>query len=113
MQINTRVLLTEAEKAIQKGLRAVARETLRRSNQKAPDDPGTDGRDLKKSGSVSVDDLSAQVSYTARHALFQHERLDYQHPNGGEAKFLERAASEVSAGPGEQIMARAVREVFK
>lgn len=82
-------------------------ETLPRT----PDDPATSGDDLP--GSLTVDpatpdDLQAAVYTNAAHAVYQHESLDLQHPNGGQAKYLESAALE-SAGEGERIMAAALR----
>jgi hypothetical protein len=34
------------------------------------------------------------VVFRAPHAWIQHERLDYQHPDGGQAKYLETPASD-------------------
>lgn len=82
------------EKAAREGMREAGREVLRRSNALAPKDDG----DLVKSGRVTVDDLTVQVSYTAVHAVWQHEHLDWQHPDGGQAKFLEAAADEIDIG---------------
>ncbi len=84
-------LLSTTEKAAQDGLREGGREILANSNRRAP----RDDDDLVKSGGVRIDDLTMQVAYTAKHAPYQHERLDFAHPNGGEAKFLESAAAEV------------------
>ena len=42
-----------------------------------------------------VDDVGATVRFTAPHAYLQHENLDYQHPDGGEAKYLENAVFDV------------------
>lgn len=95
-------ILTTIEKAAQDGLREAGRAVLKRSNEMAP----KDDLDLVKSGRVTVDDLTVQVSYTAVHARFQHENLDYEHADGGQAKFLERAADEVDVG---RIVAEKVR----
>jgi len=78
---------------------------LKDSNQRAPRDDGT----LVKSGRVTVDDLTVQVSYTAVHAALQHERLDWRHADGGEAKFLETAAEAVDA---EGIAAKALQKAL-
>ena len=45
-------------------------------------------------GRVEVDDLEVRVVFRAPHAWLQHERLDYQHPHGGQAKYLETAAGD-------------------
>lgn len=72
------------------GLRKGGRELLRDARERAPEDDG----DLKKSARLRQDGLEATVKFTAPHSWLQHERLDYQHPGGGEAKFLENAALE-------------------
>lgn len=80
------------EQAAVKGMRAGARAVLKRSNELAP----KDDEDLARNGRVRVDDLTVQVSYDSPYAVLQHERLDYEHAGGGQAKFLETAAREVS-----------------
>lgn len=48
---------------------------------------------LRESGSVahaSASDLNSAVSYNARpYDVIQHERTDFRHPHGGQAKYLE------------------------
>lgn len=88
--VELKPILSTVEKAAQDAMRKGGRALLKRSNELAPRDDG----DLIKSGKVVVDDLSVTVRYTAPHAVFQHERGDYTHDDGG-AKFLERASDEV------------------
>ena len=97
-------ILSAVEKAAQDAMRKAARELLKRSNELAPRDDG----DLIKSGKVVVDDLSVTVRYTAPHAVFQHERLEWSHDDGG-PKFLERASDEIDIGA---AVAEAVREAL-
>lgn len=71
---------------------------LEESQHLVPVDTGA----LKDSGRVSQDGLEAAISYgaedgagrngqdTAKYAIPQHERLDFQHPNG-QPKYLETA----------------------
>lgn len=99
MKIHNPILST-IEAAVQKGLREAGREVLKESNANAPKLSGA----MIKSGRVTVDDLTVQVSYTGIVALMQHERLDYRHDDGG-PKFLENAALGVDV---ESIIARAV-----
>ena len=82
--------LTEIQAAAQAALVEVATEVLKRAQTLAP---VLDGK-LKGSGRVEVDDLEVRVVFRAPHAWIQHERLDYQHPHGGQAKYLETAASD-------------------
>jgi hypothetical protein len=39
---------------------------------------------------VDKDNLSAAVRYTAPHAWLQHERREYHHKNGEQAKYLQQ-----------------------
>jgi len=54
---------------------------------------------------------TARVYTGARHAVPQHERLDYAHPNGGQAKYLEAAALQGRSKVEAAIAAR-VRQAF-
>lgn len=85
--------LTELERAARDALQDVAKQVLKRAKELAPKDDG----DLRRSGRVSVDDTTVIVRFKAPHAWLQHERLDYQHDDGG-PKYLERAVDEVG-GP--------------
>lgn len=69
------------------GLKKAADGVLRDSNALAPRDTG----DLVASGKVVTDDLRADISYTSKHAVPQHEKTQYRHPGGGQAKFLQTA----------------------
>ena len=82
--------LTDLEKAARAGLQDAAKKVLKRAKELAPIDDG----DLRKSGRVSVDDVFVTVRFTAPHAWIQHERMDYEHDEGG-AKYLERAVGEI------------------
>jgi hypothetical protein len=103
--VNLKPILSIVEKAAQDAMKDTGRKLLKRSNELAPRDDG----DLIKSGKVVVDDLSISVRYTAPHAVFQHEHLDWEHEDGGGAKFLETASDEIDIGA---EVARAVREAL-
>lgn len=47
---------------------------------------------LSRSGTASVDegDLTAAVSYDTPYAVIQHERMDFRHAPGRQAKYLEQ-----------------------
>jgi len=102
---NIKPILSMVEKAAQDAMKGTARKLLKRSNELAPRDDG----DLIKSGKVVIDDLTVTVRYTAPHAVFQHEHLDWQHEGGGGAKFLEIASDEIDIGA---EVARAVGEAL-
>lgn len=98
-------ILTTVEKAVQDGLRAAGKETLKRARELSPTDTGASD----KSGFVAVDDLTVQVGFKSHISRIQHENLDYQHPGGGTAKFLEGAAEQVDV---EAIIAEQVRRAL-
>ncbi|MFS0715209.1 hypothetical protein ABC195_15140 [Microbacterium sp. 2P01SA-2] len=98
-------LLSAAEQGAQAGLRAGMKQMLEVSNGLAP----KDDEDLVDSGVVRVDDLTGQVSYDAVHALWQHERLDFIHADGGRAKYLETAAEMVDV---DEFIARGIGEAL-
>ncbi len=94
-------ILTAVEEAAVEGLEKGCRALLERARFNAP----KLDRDLVRSGAVRIDDLTGQVSFNAPHAAKQHEDLELDHPNGGEAKYLENAAAEI---PVEQYIADSI-----
>lgn len=93
MKIHNPILST-VEKAAQDGLRAAGREVLQRARELSPTLTG----ESDKSGFVAIDDLTVQVGFKSKVSRLQHENLDYQHPQGGQAKFLETAVDEIDIG---------------
>lgn len=53
-----------------------------------------ESNDLAATGTVTTDGdgRAAAVSFSGDYAAVQHEDLTFEHPSGGEAKFLERPA---------------------
>ena len=45
--------------------------------------------------SKSSPDMSVEVGYTQSYAIYVHENLNSNHPNGGQAKYLEQPAREI------------------
>lgn len=71
---------------------------------------------LRNSGTTDVasqgETVTGVVSFNTPYARIQHEALDFHHPNGGNAKFLERPANQF----GDellQIIGANLREVFQ
>ena len=91
---NMGLLEEEILKSAVKGLKITAQNILGESQKLVPVDTGT----LQKSGAIKVDsqNLMAQISYNTPYALKQHEDATLNHPNGGEAKYLERPFNEKS-----------------
>lgn len=98
-------ILSVVEQAAMKGLTEAGREVLKRARELSPTLSG----DSDKSGFVATDDLTVQVGFTSIVSMLQHERTEWQHPGGGQAKFLETAADEVDV---ERVIAEAVRSAL-
>lgn len=85
-----RPIAAPIEAAAEAGLREGGRGIMADAKGRAP----VDDKDLRNSARLRPDGNEVMVVFTAPHAWLQHERLDYAHPNGGEAKYLEHAAIE-------------------
>lgn len=76
-------------KATQLAILESANDLAQRSSDEAPIKDG----DLR--GNVAIDDSNletgffVEVGYNLVYAMIQHERLDFSHPQGGKAKYLE------------------------
>lgn len=73
-----------------KAMRDIGQDLLGKSVERAPVDQG----DLRGSGFSEVDGTVTTIGFTEPYALRQHEELQYTHPQGGEAKYLERPLNE-------------------
>lgn len=89
MRLNVPILST-VEKAVQDELRKGGRQILKRARELSPTDSG----ESDKSGFSVVDDLTLQVGFKSLVSRLQHENLEWQHTDGGQAKFLEAAVDE-------------------
>lgn len=69
---------------------------------------------LQNSGTASVDEasLTAMVSYDTPYAVIQHERLDFRHAPGRQAKYLEQPLN-ACRGPVAQIIAAQIRRAMR
>lgn len=68
------------------GLLRALEHVLAEANKIIPLEEGT----LQRSGTASVDGLNGSVSFDTPYAVVQHERLDYKHAPGRQAKYLEQ-----------------------
>lgn len=76
---------------------------------RTPKDTGT----LQDSMKVTTDgQRTAAVSYNTPYAARQHEEIGWQHPGGGEAKYLENAMS-AAADRMQGAIATEIRKVLK
>lgn len=76
------------EKAAMKGLRKLGEVILKEAQDLCPVDYGK----LRESGTVraSRKNKTVEISFNTPYALKQHEEMSYNHPNGGQAKYLEQ-----------------------
>lgn len=95
-------ILSLVEQAAMEGMKEAGKQVLKRSRELSPTITGASD----KSGFVATDDLTVQVGFSSLVSLLQHEHIEWQHPGGGQAKFLEAAADEVDV---EQVIAKAVK----
>lgn len=80
----------KGRRAAYKAMLRAAEHTLGDAQQLAPIDTG----DLKASdqvGRASGVDLKVEIGFNTDYAAIVHEDLAARHPNGGEAKYLEKA----------------------
>lgn len=75
-----------------KGQQILAQNILGESQKLVPVDTGT----LQRSGHITTVQNTTIISYNTPYALKQHEDPTLKHPNGGEAKYLERPFNEKS-----------------
>lgn len=92
------------DEGAEQGLVTGARGLMRDARDRAPEDDG----DLKRSARVVNAYPEVYVKFTAPHAWLLHERTEWQHPNGGEAKFLENAMVEYPLAEAVAVGIRAV-----
>lgn len=95
-----------------KGLRLALLNVLRVSNSQVPHEEG----DLERDGGIAIDKdkMIGAVTYGRRadtkdYAVPQHERLDYRHDGGRNAKFLENALNS-TRDDNRAVIAQAIRE---
>lgn len=95
--------------AAARGLYKWAEHVLEEANRIVPLQEGT----LQNTGVASVDEgaLRGAVSYDTPYAVKQHEELDYQHPGGRQAKYLETPLN-ASHAKGLQIVADEIKGVL-
>ncbi|WP_326728845.1 hypothetical protein [Streptomyces phaeochromogenes] len=106
---NGDVALRSTRQGALRGLRLGSEHLLQVARGRVPIEEAT----LERSGVATVDEqsLTAAVSFDTPYAVTQHERLDFQHDNGREAKYLERSMIEEADVIGEIIAAQVRRSL--
>ena len=111
MGLDFEAALAEIQRHAQDALAAGAQVILDRSQELVPKDakgrPDTNGGTLAESGRVNRDlgssGLLVSISYDGPYAVYQHESLEFRHPTGGSAKFLELAVNEKASEANDAI----------
>ena len=89
-------------KAVEKALNRLKEASM----QQVPRDTGA----LAESCEVVVSGREGSVGYGTEYAVIQHERTDFAHPNGGNAKYLENPMNDQGVRTGMlRDMAEAMR----
>ncbi|WP_416565055.1 minor capsid protein [Nocardia testacea] len=102
-QWNTAGIAADVRAGADEGLFEAAEVLLAQANDLVPIEEGV----LQNSGTAEIADGTARVGYNTPYARVQHEDLTLNHPNGREAKFLEKPLNRF--GPElEQIVAAAI-----
>ncbi|MGV9662581.1 hypothetical protein [Nocardia niigatensis] len=91
MHWDSRGVSDAAREGIDEGLFQAAEVLLAHANQLVPMEEGT----LMNSGTAEVADGKGRVGYNTPYALIQHEALDFQHPGGRSAKYLEKPLNQL------------------
>lgn len=60
---------------------------------------------LKKMSKTDIDLYTGEVGYSAPYAIYVHEDMQANHPNGGQAKFLEQPAKSMKRQMGQMLVA--------
>ena len=97
-------------KAAARGLYKWAEHVLEEATRIVPLQEGT----LQNTGVASSDEgaLRAAVSYDTPYAVVQHEAMDFNHPNGRQAKYLETPLN-ASRDKGLKIVADEIKGALK
>lgn len=89
----------------EEGLLDVTVDIGSRAAERAPVETGALRGSMTATVEQDGDQLVGEVRFTEKYAAAQHEHVEYAHPQGGEAKYLEKAALEKAEQVREQIAA--------
>lgn len=80
----------KAKGQVERELQDIGSDLMGEAQRRAPVDTG----DLRGSAFTETENMVCTVGFTEPYALRQHEGVDFAHPRGGEAKFLENPYKE-------------------
>ena len=92
------------------GLYRWAEHVLEQSTRLVPHQEGTlqDSGTAHEPGTSGLDASTAAVSYDTPYAVVQHEAMEFSHPNGRQAKYLETPLN-ASKVVGERLLAESIK----
>ena len=93
------------------GMNEVVIDIGSRAAERAPVDTGALRGSMMNSVEVKEGEIIGEIRFTEKYAAAQHEHVEYRHPQGGEAKYLERAALE-KADEVRAVMAEQLSKLF-
>lgn len=91
---NLTAVLEQVPELTAEGLNEAVMDIGARAAEKAPVDTSALRGSMTTDTVVYEDEAISEVRFNEKYAAVQHERVDFKHPKGGEAKYLEKAALE-------------------
>lgn len=91
MSVNWRLARSRVTDAVKQGMVEAGRALEAEAASRAPIDQG----DLRANTSVTQGERDVHVTFHQGYAAVQHENESFNHPRGGEAKYLEGAARDL------------------
>lgn len=86
--------LEGAPEQTMEGVRDAVADIGARAAEKAPVDTGALRGSMSTAVELNGDQITGEIRFTEKYAAKQHEDVSLRHPQGGEAKYLEKAALE-------------------
>ena len=87
-------ILEQSSESTKKGVIEVINDIGARAAERAPVDTGNLRGSMGLALEQNGDEIIGEIGFHEKYAAAQHEHVEYKHPQGGEAKYLERAALE-------------------
>ncbi|MDR2170654.1 MAG: HK97 gp10 family phage protein [Planctomycetaceae bacterium] len=88
-------MINGVKTSIRSALADIGENIVERSTAYVPVRTGFLRDSVRQNITESSKRITLTVKYTAPYAIYVHENLENNHPNGGQAKFLDRAVKEI------------------
>ena len=107
-KINTAAI----RRAMEKAVKDTATDVLAEAKRQVPREFGILKRSAVKDVETSGEQITVKLSFNTPYAAVQHEGLNFVHPRGGNAKYLENPLKQYGPKMGKRIE-DAVRQVLR